>query len=148
MKDAQRFDVGVGRGDVVVVGSDGLMDNLVSSSASSSVENMAEKVKFDEDILDTLAQFAPPSPSSTSTLSFPKPKSHLSPSVLPPFSPQKVSEALCQKAREISETLNATTPFMVRAIEEGIDFVGGKRDGAFGYSCRCWLKIYHPFFNR
>ena len=30
MKDAKRYDVGVGRGDVVVVGSDGLMDNLVS----------------------------------------------------------------------------------------------------------------------
>lgn len=29
MKDARRYDVGVGRGDVVVVGSDGLMDNLV-----------------------------------------------------------------------------------------------------------------------
>lgn len=28
MKDARRYDVGVGRGDVVVVGSDGLMDNL------------------------------------------------------------------------------------------------------------------------
>ena len=29
MKDARRYDVDVGRGDVVVVGSDGLMDNLV-----------------------------------------------------------------------------------------------------------------------
>lgn len=29
MKDAKRYDVGVGKGDVVVVGSDGLMDNLV-----------------------------------------------------------------------------------------------------------------------
>ena len=24
--------------------------------------------------------------------------------------------------------MSATTPFMVRAIEEGIDFVGGKKD--------------------
>jgi hypothetical protein len=30
MKDAQRFDVRVEKGDLVVVGSDGLMDNLVS----------------------------------------------------------------------------------------------------------------------
>lgn len=29
MKDAKRYDVGVGKGDVVVLGSDGLMDNLV-----------------------------------------------------------------------------------------------------------------------
>jgi len=30
MKDAKRYDVSVGRGDVVVLGSDGLWDNLVS----------------------------------------------------------------------------------------------------------------------
>jgi hypothetical protein len=30
MKDAMRFEVGVERGDLVVLGSDGLMDNLVS----------------------------------------------------------------------------------------------------------------------
>jgi hypothetical protein len=45
------------------------------------------------------------------------------------FSPQSVSEALCQRARAVSEQTSATTPFMVRAIEEGIDFVGGKKDG-------------------
>jgi protein phosphatase PTC7 len=31
MKDAQKFSVGVEQGDIVVVGSDGLMDNLVRS---------------------------------------------------------------------------------------------------------------------
>lgn len=30
MKDAMRFDVPVKKGDIVVVGSDGLMDNMVS----------------------------------------------------------------------------------------------------------------------
>lgn len=29
----------------------------------------------------------------------------------------------------MSEQTTATTPFMVRAIDEGIDFVGGKKDG-------------------
>lgn len=95
MKDAKRYDIGVEKEDVVIVGSDGLMDNL-----------------FDEDILETLSEFAPPN----------------QPSNLPPFSPQAVSEALCNRARDISETTTATTPFMMRAIEEGIDFVGGKRD--------------------
>lgn len=99
MKDAKRYDVGVGKGDVVVLGSDGLMDNL-----------------FDEDILETLAQFAPPL-STTNT-----------DSDLAAFSPQAVSEELCRRARIVSETVSATTPFMVRAIEEGIDFVGGKKD--------------------
>ncbi|WWD22884.1 hypothetical protein CI109_107379 [Kwoniella shandongensis] len=95
MKDAMRFDVGVKKGDIVIVGSDGLMDNL-----------------FDEDILDTLAQFSSPSSSSS----------------FPPFSPQHVSEALCRRARSVSELVTATTPFMCKAIEEGIDFVGGKKD--------------------
>ncbi|RSH89582.1 hypothetical protein EHS25_002133 [Saitozyma podzolica] len=108
MKDAQRFTVEVEKEDVVVVGSDGLMDNL-----------------FDEDILDTLAEFAPP----TSTMPPTPPSSRpASTSGQPPFDPEKVSEALCRKAREVSEQTSATTPFMVRAIEEGIDFVGGKKD--------------------
>jgi hypothetical protein len=35
---------------------------------------------------------------------------------------------LLDRARAISEQTTATTPFMMRAIEEGIDFVGGKKD--------------------
>ncbi|BEI93906.1 uncharacterized protein CcaverHIS019_0603650 [Cutaneotrichosporon cavernicola] len=95
MKDAKRYDIGVEKEDVVIVGSDGLMDNL-----------------FDEDILETLSEFAPPNQSGS----------------LPPFSPQLVSEALLDRARAVSEQMTATTPFMMRAIEEGIDFVGGKKD--------------------
>lgn len=38
MKDAKRYDVGVGKGDVVILGSDGLMDNLVGAFPSH-VEN-------------------------------------------------------------------------------------------------------------
>jgi protein phosphatase PTC7 len=69
-----------------------------------------------------LAEFAPPSDSSPS----PRPSC---PSSLPKFDPQSVSEALCAKARQISEQTGAVSPFMERAIEEGIDFVGGKKDG-------------------
>lgn len=76
-------------------------------------------VQYDEDILDVLATFAPPSSASTATPT----------ASLPQFDPQSVSEALCAKARQISEQTGATTPFMERAIEEGIDFVGGKKDG-------------------
>ncbi|OCF71388.1 hypothetical protein I204_08015 [Kwoniella mangroviensis CBS 8886] len=103
MKDAQRYDVSVKKGDVVILGSDGLMDNL-----------------FDEDILEIVLQYTLSSkhdqPPTTSTTSF------------PPFSPQQISEALCRRARSVSELVTATTPFMCKAIEEGIDFVGGKKD--------------------
>jgi hypothetical protein len=50
-------------------------------------------------------------------------------SQLQPFDPQKVSDALCRQARSISEQTLASTPFMERAVEVGIDFVGGKKDG-------------------
>jgi protein phosphatase PTC7 len=130
MKDAKRYDVGVGRGDVVVLGSDGLMDNLVSW-ALALLKTITLTEQFDEDILETLAQFAPPSHASKGDSQSSTSSEHDS---LPPFSPQKVSEELCRRARAVSEQVSATTPFMVRAIEEGIDFVGGKKDGESGVS--------------
>jgi protein phosphatase PTC7 len=116
MKDAMSFRIPVEREDIVVLGSDGLMDNLVSYSFLSRHTRLMNK--YDEDILDVLAEFAPP---TTTTPARPSP--------LPTFDPQSVSEALCAKARQISEQTGAVSPFMERAIEEGIDFVGGKRDG-------------------
>ena len=137
MKDARRYDVDVGRGDVVVVGSDGLMDNLVRRFFVLSMRGYSlTSRQFDEDILDSLAQFAPPSSTgftfnanANGQLPTPPTSRPASPSNLPPFSPQKVSEALCRRAQAVSEQTSATTPFMVRAIDEGIDFVGGKKDG-------------------
>ena len=92
-----------------------------------------KNAQFDEDIIDTLAQFA--SPSSQVQNPFPTPPSSrpATPGSLPQFSPQKVSEALCKRARAVSEQTSATTPFMMKAIDEGIDFVGGKKDGELGF---------------
>ncbi|WWC67154.1 uncharacterized protein I206_101061 [Kwoniella pini CBS 10737] len=108
MKDAQRYDVSIKKGDVVILGSDGLMDNL-----------------FDEEILEIVLQFTSDSITSDQSPTTPS-LWNKEPSL--PFSPQQVSEALCKKARSISELVTATTPFMCKAIEEGIDFVGGKKD--------------------
>ena len=133
MKDARRYDVDVGRGDIVVVGSDGLMDNLVRSFALDLCGSPADQRQFDEEILDILNGFAPPSSASLNIHSQPPTPPASRPSSptssLPAFSPQKVSEALCKRARAVSEQITATTPFMERAIDEGIDFVGGKKDG-------------------
>ncbi|WVR03233.1 hypothetical protein IAU60_000224 [Kwoniella sp. DSM 27419] len=105
MKDAQRHDVPVKKGDVVVLGSDGLMDNL-----------------FDEDILDIVTQFVSPGGEVNTDLSVKRDTG------FPPFNPQHISDALCRKARSVSELVTSTTPFMAKAIDEGIDFVGGKKD--------------------
>lgn len=45
-----------------------------------------------------------------------------------PFTPFKVSEALCRAANEASRDKQRETPFMSKAIEGGYDFIGGKRD--------------------
>ena len=157
MKDAKRYDVDVGRGDVVVVGSDGLMDNLVrrfllpppSLIKLKKKEDSLTFPQFDEDILDSLAQFAPPSSAAftyngdgnaNGQLPTPPTSRPPSPLSLPPFSPQKVSEALCRRAQAVSEQTSATTPFMVRAIDEGIDFVGGKKDGESWSGLGGWRK--------
>ena len=94
--------------------------------------------KYVEEILETIAQFVPSSsPDAVKALPTPPPSRSPSPSrSLPPFDPQRVSEELCKRARAVSEQTTATTPFMERAIEEGIDFVGGKRDGEFSRTQR------------
>lgn len=85
-KDGQRFTIKVQKDDIVILSSDGLVDNL-----------------FDEDILEEVERFG--------------------------HSPQELSQALCARAKAVSEDQRAvTSPFQQRANEEGIHFVGGKHD--------------------
>ena len=64
----------------------------------------ATDAQFDEDILDIIASH--PTPPQPSTL----------------------ADALCKAAQEASEETGSASPFMCRAIEEGLDFMGGKKD--------------------
>ena len=85
-KDGQRFNIKVQRDDIVILSSDGLVDNL-----------------FDEDILEEVMRHK--------------------------LSPQALSQALCSRAKAVSEDqLAVASPFQQRANEEGIHFVGGKHD--------------------
>lgn len=121
MKDAELSRYNVKRGDIVVMCTDGLVDNLVSLPPAPRAQSCpADRLgQFDEDILEVIATFAPPlSASPTPSLD----------ANLPPFSPRKVSEALCRAAQVASEETAGASPFMCRAIEEGIDFLGGKKD--------------------
>lgn len=101
-RDAGRWTVRVEAGDIIVVGSDGLMDNL-----------------FDEDIIEEVLRFLPSNPSADG----------LSKIDSTSFSPQLVSEALCSRAKAVSEDSRAiSSPFQQRAMEEGLNYVGGKHD--------------------
>ncbi|UZJ57006.1 hypothetical protein CBS101457_006326 [Exobasidium rhododendri] len=107
-RDAGRWSVRVEEGDIIVVGSDGLMDNL-----------------FDEDIIEEVLRFIPVNsdgaPQGAEQESFKVDSST--------FSPQSVSEALCSRAKAISEDSRAiSSPFQQRAMEEGLHYVGGKHD--------------------
>jgi serine/threonine protein phosphatase PrpC len=102
-RDAGRWTVRVEAGDIIVVGSDGLMDNL-----------------FDEDIIEEVLRFLPANMCGAET------NGKFDPS---DFSPQLVSEALCSRAKAVSEDSRAiSSPFQQRAMEEGLNYVGGKHD--------------------
>ncbi len=108
-RDAGRWTIKVQKGDIIIVGSDGLMDNL-----------------FDEDIVEEVVRFAPPpDPQAANNPDHEDHEYHLPDD----FCPQLVSEALCSRAKAVSEDARAvTSPFQQRAMEEGMMYVGGKHD--------------------
>ncbi|GAA6031991.1 hypothetical protein JCM8097_003377 [Rhodosporidiobolus ruineniae] len=118
-KDAQRFTVKVKRDDIVILASDGLVDNV-----------------FSDDLLEEVLRFvgthqplpSPPS-SSSSSASSTSSSNGSSRFTLRRFSPQAVSEALCFRAKSVYDDQRAVaSPFQQRAMEEGIHYAGGKID--------------------
>ncbi|KAJ2722042.1 hypothetical protein GGI07_003576 [Coemansia sp. Benny D115] len=149
--DAQVFRLKIQRGDIIIVGSDGVFDNL-----------------FDEDILEEVNQHLPPimraegepelkysndslwyeSQQSSNKLealcssvqgdgsvatSFSAPNVVAAPSKfsLPQFhiDPKAISLAIAKRARLVSEnTTYSESPFQMRAMQEGLYYQGGKRD--------------------
>ncbi|KAM0755833.1 protein serine/threonine phosphatase 2C, partial [Meredithblackwellia eburnea MCA 4105] len=110
IKDAQRFTIKVQKDDIVILSSDGLCDNL-----------------FTDDVLEEVLRFVAESPPPTIPVTgSAHPGSRYQ---LNRFSPQAVSEALCHRAKSVYEDQRAvSSPFALRAMEEGIHFAGGKRD--------------------
>ncbi|KAJ2811709.1 hypothetical protein H4S07_001884 [Coemansia furcata] len=150
--DAQVFRLKIQKGDVIIVGSDGVFDNL-----------------FDEDILEEVNQHLPPAmrsegqpelkystdslwyesqqsgerlealcrssapdktvevaPSSTNRVVAGPPKLSL-----PQFhiDPHAISLAIAKRAKLVSEdTRYMESPFQMRAMQEGLYYQGGKRD--------------------
>ncbi|KAJ2051590.1 hypothetical protein GGI01_001972 [Coemansia sp. RSA 376] len=150
--DAQVFRLKIQKGDVIIVGSDGVFDNL-----------------FDEDILEEVNQHLPPAmraegqpelkystdslwyesqqsgdrleaicrnsgpdkmvevaPSSTTKVIAGAPKLSL-----PQFhiDPHAISLAIAKRAKLVSEDTRYTeSPFQMRAMQEGLYYQGGKRD--------------------
>lgn len=125
-KDAQRFSIKVKKNDIVILSSDGLVDNL-----------------FDEDILEEVLSFVEEEEEAnlrrhrTSGRSgaggegegSTTPTTTTTPTTDPYSFSQELSKALCSRAKAVSEDQRAvSSPFQQRANEEGIHFVGGKHD--------------------
>ncbi|KAJ2799893.1 hypothetical protein H4R21_003390 [Coemansia helicoidea] len=141
--DAQVFRLKIQKGDVIIVGSDGVFDNL-----------------FDEDILEEVSLHLPPAMRaagepelrySTDSLWYepppppppPRPEA-AAPSEAPPaadgarpglalpqfhIDPRAISRAIAQRAKLVSEDARYTeSPFQLRAMQEGLYYQGGKRD--------------------
>ncbi|KAJ2715627.1 hypothetical protein H4R19_001095 [Coemansia spiralis] len=132
--DAQVFRLKIQKGDVIIVGSDGVFDNL-----------------FDEDILEEVSLHLPPAMRaagepglkySTDSLLYepPPPSPTAAPATsdgarpriaLPQFhiDPRAISRAIAQRAKLVSEDARYTeSPFQLRAMQEGLYYQGGKRD--------------------
>ncbi|KAJ1542000.1 hypothetical protein HK405_010264, partial [Cladochytrium tenue] len=102
--DAQSAVVKVREGDLVILGSDGVFDNV-----------------FDEDLLDIVRATAA---ARRALAAGPHP-------FLSAVDPQRVADAVLARAREVAEdSKQATSPFQQRAIQEGLYYQGGKLDDA------------------
>ncbi|GAA5949824.1 hypothetical protein JCM3765_007706 [Sporobolomyces pararoseus] len=113
-KDAQRFMVKVKKDDIVLLASDGLVDNV-----------------FSDDLLEEILRFVSvsPSPTPTPTTTSSSTTSGGPRYTLNKFSPQLVSESLCYRAKSVYDDPRAVaSPFQNRAVEEGLYYAGGKKD--------------------
>ncbi|KAJ2161404.1 hypothetical protein GGF46_001499 [Coemansia sp. RSA 552] len=147
-QDAQVFRLKIQKGDVIIVGSDGVFDNLFDEDILEEVNQHlppvmraegAPELKYSNDSLWYESQQAgsrgaeaickPPDAGAKPASSDPlQPKPKLS---LPQFhiNPQAISRAIANRAKLVSEdTRYSESPFQMRAIQEGLYYQGGKRD--------------------
>ncbi|KAI9305752.1 phosphatase 2C-like domain-containing protein [Cunninghamella echinulata] len=103
-RHADAFTVKIEKGDIVIMATDGLFDNV-----------------FDRDILDLIQQQLIPYSSSSSSLLYRRHQQYIQ--------PQLIANTLATHAKNISESNRSVdTPFQKRAMNEGIPFIGGKAD--------------------
>ncbi|KAG0737968.1 hypothetical protein G6F57_007818 [Rhizopus arrhizus] len=101
-QDAQLFSIKVEKGDIIIMATDGLYDNL-----------------FDHDILELVKKHI-------QTITIPATENRLA--RVSNLQPQILADTLANKAKEVSEMNNVDTPFQKRAMEEGLLLEGGKAD--------------------
>lgn len=121
-KDAQSYSVPVQRGDVIIMGSDGLFDNLFDSDIEEEVSKWSPSWAWDQ--IPKIPEEILSLSSAASTLRNCSPNYHSS------LRPGDLSHALATRACQVSQQTSEKqeTPFKEKAISEGFKFKGGKRD--------------------
>ncbi|ORY94064.1 phosphatase 2C-like domain-containing protein [Syncephalastrum racemosum] len=108
--DAQQFTIKVEEGDIVILASDGLFDNLYDDEILEEVQQCIQENK--DRVTGDESSSADESGSDPSTAV-----------------PQVISDALAHRAKCVSEDpTNPSSPFQVRAMHEGLYYQGGKAD--------------------
>lgn len=120
--DAQSYSVPVQRGDVIVMGSDGLFDNLFGSDIEEEVSKWSPTWAW-----ENVSSF-PGEVLGLSTMSTTVHTRH--PICDANLRPGDLSHALAARACYVSQQTSSeqSTPFQERANKEGFSFNGGKRD--------------------
>ncbi|KAJ2506308.1 hypothetical protein H4217_009051 [Coemansia sp. RSA 1939] len=135
--DAQVFRLKIQKGDIVIVGSDGVFDNLFDEDILEEVSHHLPPVmradgppelKYSSDSLWYESQqhgandaLSPPKPSVAAAPKFSLPQFHID--------PKAISLAIARRAKLVSEDARYTeSPFQMRAMQEGLYYQGGKRD--------------------
>ncbi|KAJ2780859.1 hypothetical protein H4R18_003228 [Coemansia javaensis] len=137
--DAQVFRLKIQKGDIIIVGSDGVFDNLFDEDILEEVGHhlppamRAEgepELKYSTDSLwyesQARAASATARRASATAAAAPRPKL-----ALPQFhiDPRAISRAIAARARLVSEDAHySESPFQLRAMQEGLYYQGGKRD--------------------
>ncbi|TPX37140.1 hypothetical protein SmJEL517_g01031 [Synchytrium microbalum] len=98
---AQSFQIKVQEGDIVIIGSDGMFDNVFDEEVVDIVRSVTDRVGVAKDGKLRIRD----------------------------VDPQRITDALISRAREVAEdTRFAASPFQSRAIQEGLYYQGGKLD--------------------
>ncbi|KAG2217362.1 hypothetical protein INT45_012232 [Circinella minor] len=123
--DAQQFSIKIEEGDIIILATDGLFDNLFDDEILEEVQNCIKEYEQSEDGKREHEENKKlNSSSNTTTISTSSSSSSSSTTV-----PQLISDALAIRARIVSEDPgNPSSPFQCRAMHEGMYYQGGKAD--------------------
>lgn len=110
----------VQKGDIVILSSDGLIDNLYE------LDILEEVLKFSHPSYDARTEPLDATPASPEELSsLPAASTE---AAAAKFSPQQLSEALCTRAKAVMmDPFVVASPFADRATEQGLYYSGGKK---------------------